>query len=395
MYKKVLKTIDIKNDLYKSITKKSNSVLNKQLHFIFSVENPRFQKKFNLTHDQAIEMLQNKGYHAESIKDKYGDEKNSIIVHNPPKHSIKYFQQFAKDMGQESSITSENGFHEMHFHHGENANRHLKGEGTQFHKEAPADYYRSLEDGTHFSHHFDFDNFHKANKSKFQNNKEEPIKKSERFKKYPNILKNQSKHPLHNPESSMKLIHYSPQKQDYINPKYHGVSKIGTEAKQGQPDHPISFYYLEGVEPESIVTTGSKYKHIVSLGNKKVYDIGTDPDKLGQKAHNTAMEEANNRQVNRGIVRPDEFKKHYHKAIKDAGYHGIFNSSLPTDTMSHVVGLFTTEQPDSVHELHQNDYKETSAYDHHEHDNKVKQAADMDGATNPDFLVNLSHNMKK
>ena len=97
----------------------------------------------------------------------------------------------------------------------------------------------------------------------------------------------------------------------------------------------------------------------------------------------------------RGIVRPDEFKKHYHQAIKDAGYHGIFNSSLPTDTMSHVVGLFHIEKPEEVIPMHQKDFKETSAYNHHQHEDKVQEASQMDSATDPEFLVNLSNNMKK
>ena len=401
MYKKVLKTLkkaNSYNNLYKSITDKSNSVLNRQPHFIFSVENPRADQKYKMTHNQALEMLKNKGYNAESIKGKYGDEENSIIVHNPPKSSIRHFQQFAKDMGQESSIVSENGKHEMHFHHGPNAGKHIKGEGTQFHKDQPEDYYSTLEDGTHFSHHFDFGNYHQPSKSKFFTPRSEKMQKSESnriIKKYPTISKNQSSHPLHNPDPQMNLIHYSPEKQNYIDPEYHGVRRIGSEAKQGKPDHPMAFYYLEGVEPENIVTSGSKYKHVVPLGGKRIYDIGTDPDKLGQTAHDAAMEESQKRQVNRGIVRPDEFKKHYHQAIKDAGYHGIFNSSLPTDTMSHVVGLFYGEKPQSVHRLHPNDFKETSAYDHHEHDRKVEEASGLDSATDPEFLVNLSNKFKE
>lgn len=397
MYKKVLKKIDNYNTLHKSITNKGNSVANRQLHFIFSVENPRAEQKYKMTHDQALEMLKNKGYNAEPVKGKYGQEENSIIVHNPKKSSIKHFQQFAKDMGQESSIVSENGFHEMHFHHGENAGKHIKGEGTNFHKQQPQDYYSTLADGTHFSHNFDFENFHQPSKSKFFQLPDPKMQKNESTfnRTYPLITKNESKHPLHNPHPLMNLIHYAPQQQERISPEYHGVRKIGAESKQGKPDHPMSFYYLEGVEPESIVTSGSRYKHIVPLGGKKIYDIGTDPDNLSSKAYEKASEEANQRQINRGLVRPDEHKRHYHQAIKDAGYHGIFNSSLPTDTMSHVVGLFTTEKPSSILPLHPNDFKQTSTYDHHKHDLKVKEAQKLDGAVDPHFLVNLTNSLKE
>jgi hypothetical protein len=63
--------------------------------------------------------------------------------------------------------------------------------------------------------------------------------------------------------------------------------------------------------------------------------------------------------------------------------------------MSHVVGLFTTEKPSSILPLHPNDFKQTSAYDHHKHDLKVKEAQKLDGAVDPHFLVNLTNSLKE
>lgn len=138
-------------------------------HFIFSAENPYHKDKntLNLTHEQALDFLKQKGYKAEEIKGKYGNEERSIIVHNPPKHALKNLMNMSASLGQDSSIFSDGENHEMHFHHGDAAGRHIKGSGTQFHQETPKDFYSTMTDGTHFTHNFDFDNAHDSKASIF------------------------------------------------------------------------------------------------------------------------------------------------------------------------------------------------------------------------------------
>ena len=146
MYKKVLKSLHENRkkepfaDLYKSDT---GAVRGKQPHFIFSAENPLYPTKFKMSHDDVLGFLNDRGYKAESIKGKYGDHEKSILVHNPPKHAVKHLFNLAHSLGQESSIYSNGHDHEMHFHHGDNAGKHIKGQGTAFHKKPPEDYFYS------------------------------------------------------------------------------------------------------------------------------------------------------------------------------------------------------------------------------------------------------------
>lgn len=138
-------------------------------HFIFSAENPYHKDKnsLNLTHEQALNFLKQKGYHAEELKGKYGQEERSIIVHNPPKHAINHLMNMSAALGQDSSIISDGKNHEMHFHHGDAAGKHVKGQGTTFHEQPPEDFYSTTASGHHFTHNFDFDNAHDSHKSQF------------------------------------------------------------------------------------------------------------------------------------------------------------------------------------------------------------------------------------
>ena len=401
MYKSILKSIktDIKQkesllvDLCKNVDKK-HAIHNKLPHFIFSAENPLHESQLQMTHDEAIDFLTSKGYNVEGMSGKYGTEERSILVHNPPKNSWKHLNSFAASLGQDSSIISDGYNHEMHYLNGSKKGRHHKGESTVFHKDAPADFFSTLEDGSHFTHAFDWDKTHRD--SQFLKDSEESLDKSERFVcngKF-NLKKAEDgpRHKLDMAGPDTKLIHYSPkQGLEEITNEHHGVRKIGSEAKQGAPEHKMSFHYAEGVEPESIVTTGAKSKYVSSLGNKKLYDIAKDRHGLWDKTMASLQEKSQNNEYNKGIVMPHEKMPAFHQAIKDAGFHGIYNSGLE-GTMGHAVGMFESMKPDSEHPMHQKDYKKTSATNHHEdaeNRKETKNWAKENGHHNHKFLHNL------
>jgi len=413
MYKKVLKSIhsdirkteDFLDNLYKNSDRKPHGIHDKIPHFIFSAENPMHPSKFSMSHEDTLKFLQDKGYHAEEMKGKYGQEERSIIVHNPPSHSLRHLNRLAQDMGQDSSIISDGHKHEMHYLNGMKAGRHHKGNGTLLHQDAPEDYYSTLSDGTHFTHGFDFDKTHVD--SDFIKDRPEKMKKSEQ------IIKNGvyklckaeggPRHKLALAGPGTKLVHFSPQEGlEEIHPDHHGVRKIGAEAKQGAPTHRMSFYYAEGVEPESIVTSGSKKKYVVDLGNKKLYDIAKDSHGLRDIAREKAQTKKDEYSKSKGWtgqmpINADEFRDAYHQEIKNAGFHGIYNSSLD-NTMSHAVGMFESMKPEAEYKIHPNDFKETSAKDHHNLDAHREEAATFaseNGHHNPDFLSNLSQKLKE
>ena len=408
MYKKVFKNIqnDLKkreqfvNNLFKGSDKKPHGIHDKTPHFIFSAENAMHPANLEMSHDDALEFLKNKGYRAEGMDGKYGKEEKSIIVHNPPKTSLRHLNEFARNLGQDSSIVSDGYDHEMHYLNGSKAGKHHKGQGTVLHQDAPHDYYSTLEDGTHFSHGFDFDKLHSD--SKMIKEPAGSMKKSEDLIKNGEyrLRKAESgpKHKLAMAGPGTKLVHYSPkQGLEQLHPDHHGVRGIGSEAKQGAPDHRMTFYYAEGVKPESLVTSGAKSKYVVDVGNKKLYDINKDPDGLREKAHGKAKDESKDRQINPGIVNKDDMKRHYHQHIKDAGYSGIYNSNLD-DTMSHAVGMFDAMEPEAEHNIHQKDFKETSAKNHHQMDDHLNQAksfAKETGHHNPKFLHNLRNKLEE
>lgn len=154
----------MKSEIFKTFLEKSEQPKKPRLgsHFIFSAENPYHKDKntLNLTHEQTLNFLKQKGYNAEEIKGKYGQEERSIIVYNPPHHSLHALMDLVTNLGQESGILSDGENHQMYFYHGDMRGKYVKGKGTNYHKETPEDYYSTLSDGTHFTHNFDFDQYH-------------------------------------------------------------------------------------------------------------------------------------------------------------------------------------------------------------------------------------------
>lgn len=388
MYKKVYKKIsldkkersEILTDLYKSEV----STLKKP-HFIFSAQSPMYpeNQRLNMSHADVMGLLQRKGYKVEEMQGMYGKPEKSILVHNPSKVAVRHLLDLSKELGQESSIYSDSYNHEFHFHGGENAGKHAKGQGTTIHKRPPEDHYSTMTDGTNFTHLINFDELHDADKSSVKQN--DSIKKSEKAGLL--LAKNENKHPLETAGPDTKLIHYSPfPNLSTIDPFHHGVRRIGAEAKQGKPEHPTSFFYLEGTEPESLVTSGCHHKYVARLGHHKLYDVGTDPD--GVRTHLRTSGKTNNP----GIYTRDELDGE----IKRRGYHGIYNSSLD-NTMKNVVALYHPVKPDKEMKLHPKDIGKATSIDHHGNElamKDAKQYAKDNGHHNGAFLHNLTNKFK-
>ena len=405
-YKKVLKNIRTEqlvkdnyySDLAKSMSKKPHAVHDRQPHFIFSAEQPYHPTKFSMTHDETMDFLDVRGYNVETMEGKYGGNEKSILVHNPPKHTIKHLKKLSADLGQDSSIVSDGYNHEMHYHHGDSAGKHIKGQGTNFHKQEPDDNYSTLEDGTHFTHNFTMDEMH-GSRDSMHPERPQKMNKSASNRIRPYVRKAETQpHPLDNANYDTKLVHYSPkQGLTSLDSSNQGSRVKDAGSKQGTPKHSMNFFYLEGTKPESVVTSGAKSKYTTSLGGKKLYDRGTDIEGIGQEVHDSLKAEASTRQINPGMVSNEEYNNALHGKLKEKGYHGIYNSKM-NDTMRNVVGMFGNTELESEHNIHPNDFKEVSATDHHAHDKDKKQAKEFakeNGHHSPRFLHKLSDAMKE
>lgn len=390
---KTLKEGDIKKSefvasLYKS---EQGSVRGRKPHFIFSAENPLYPAKLKMSHEETMSFLNDRGYKAEAVQGKYGDHEKSILVHNPPKHAIKHLMKLSSSLGQESSIYSDGYNHELHYHNGDNAGKYHKGQGTNFHKKPPADNFSTLQDGTTFTHNFNFDETHDRPTSMVKQ-QPESLKKSESSSRV-YLGKAEDDHPLVSAGPETKLIHYSPEGGlETLDPAHHGKRGIGAEAKQGRPEHPTTFFYLEGTEPENIVTTGSTHKYVASKGSMKFYDVGKDHEGMRAKAKELAEQENLKSKYPNPAGSAIARREHLDQAIRQSGYHGMYNSSL-NDTMRNVVAVYDKVPVDKSHPIHRNDYKEATATNHHANDESLSRAKDFSkehGHHNHRFLHGLT-----
>lgn len=392
MYKKILENLRKSEDRNEFKKESRRSSFRKQPHFIFSAENPYHEASLDMDHDKVMDYLKRRGYEAEEMKGKYANEERSIIIHNPPKYSIRHLQNLAAALGQDSSIVSDGINHEMHYHHGKNKGKHHKGSGTLLHDRVPEDFYSTLSDGTHFTHNFDFDTFHESDKSDYKNLSNKLVKSEQNKLNKPPYLPYNPKHELHSGKD-VKLIHFSPHKGlTEIDPSHQGARDLGERKRRGE--HPFSFFYLDNTPSHTsenqTVLGGSRSKYVVNLGNKKVYDIGTDPDNLYAKAKDVA----NRRQINPGFVQRDDM----YQQIKDAGYHGFINPKQGDPTMSRVVAIFDKMPIHEEYDFHPEDLKHYTSKNHHEHDAGMSRAtehANEEGHHNPKFLHNLSSEFNK
>ncbi len=366
MYKKVLKSIKelsaLKNEVLAGLYKnEENSVMARKPHFIFSAENPMYPENhvYNMKHDEVLNMLKQKGYNAESVSGHYGKPERSILVHNPPKHSLDHLLDLSKKLGQESSIYSDGYNHEMHFHGGPNADHHVKGQGTTIHKRKPDDHFTEMKDGKSFTHLFNFDELHPP-ESSITKDPQLSTKKSE-----VDFVKSEPNHPLIGAGPDTKLIHFSttPGLKN-IDPAHQGARIKDSSSKYGKPEHPVSFFYLEGAKPEGIVTSGASSKYVARLGHHKVYDLGTDPENI----RHGLREASKDRQVNPGSFTRDELDA----AIKAKGYHGIYNSAHPVEDHRMVVGMYHRMPVEKETKFHPKDAELATdqAYEQHHSLNK-------------------------
>ncbi len=379
MYKKVLKILREsglkKSEYFDSLYKSEDGLVLKKPHFIFSAENPLYPAKIKMSHDETMDFLANRGYKAEKVKGRYGNDETSIIVHNPPKHAIKHLMKLAHGLGQESSIYSDSYNHEMHYHHGDNAGKYHKGQGTAIHKRPPENFFSTLSDGTTFTHNFNLDEAHDRSQSMVKQTPESMKKSESSSRVY--LAKKEDDHPLDSAGPETKLIHYSPHGGiETLNPIHHGERRIGAEAKQGTPEHPTTFFYLEGTKPESVVTQGSQHKYVASKGSMKFYDVGKDHEGMKTRAKELAEKENLDSKYPNPPGSAVSRREHLDQSIRQAGYHGIYNSSL-NDTMRNVVAVYDKVPVDKTHPIHRNDYKEVSATNHHANDESLNRARDF------------------
>lgn len=139
--------------------KTDNSIV-KEKHLIFSMDNPAYGQHDNQRHQAMLELLKEHGADHHEIEGHYGKPERSIIVSNPEKHLQAAIEKILTDHGQESYIISDGYNHKMKFLNGENAGKHVRGQGTQFHETAPETGFSKTKDGEIFTHNFDFSQLH-------------------------------------------------------------------------------------------------------------------------------------------------------------------------------------------------------------------------------------------
>ena len=250
-------------------------------HFLFSADNPKFPEnnKLGLNHEQVLHHLKGAGYDAHEVKGHYGAPERSIAIYGvTPEHAEK-LHGMAAQLGQDSSIYSSGKDHEMLFHHGDQKGKKVTGQGTNWHQQKPNDFYTSLPGGVHhFTHNFNFD-------------------KS---------------------EERQKLTHFSGQADlKEIDPKFKGTG-VDARTRGRDSEHPHSFYYRHGTEPEDVVVGQSSHKYSTSYHPKEqpIYDIGADEHKMVEQV----------KQANNGVFNMDML----HQKIKEKGYHGFHNTKHPS-----------------------------------------------------------------
>ena len=300
---KVIHTYGPKEEMKKSEGQPSHREGLSKPHFLLSAENPLHPHKneLGMSHEQVLGHLKQHGYDAHEVMGHYGAPEKSILIHNVNPQQSEQLHGLASKLGQDSSIYSTGKKHEMRFHHGEKAGQSHYGEGTQFHAQKPEDFFTTLPSGEHFTHGFDFS----------QTKPSGQLGKAE--------------------GEDIHLVHYSPQAGlKYVDPKFSG-SGVDSRTKGRETEHPHSFYYRHGTEPEEVVTSRAPNKYHVKIGaDKPIYDIGQDPKGLVRQA----IEE------NQGIANMDMV----HSKLKEHGFHGFHNSNHPS--LSHVVAMY---HPQPVH----------------------------------------------
>ena len=139
---------------------------------------------------------------------------------------------------------------------------------------------------------------------------------------------------------SKKLEHYSTEEGlKQIDPKFKGRG-VDAGVKGRDTEHPHSFFYIAGTEPEHIVSNRARSRYVIDLpDHAKLYDLGTDPEK-----HIEAAVAENNGALNMDMV---------HARLKKAGYHGFYNSAHPYG-LTNVVALYHAQPVSEEHRMGKN-----------------------------------------
>lgn len=134
---------------------------------------------------------------------------------------------------------------------------------------------------------------------------------------------------------SQKLEHYSPKEGlTQIDPQFKGRG-VDVRSNRAFTEHPHSFYYMAGTEPESIVAQSAKKKYVVDLPEEaKIYDIHNDPENFTQQ-----VLKENNGAFNRDMLLGK---------IKSSGYHGFTHSG---SALPNVVALFHAMPISETHDV--------------------------------------------
>lgn len=315
-------------------------------HFLFSAENPRFPQKTALSHEDVVKHLKGAGYDAHEVHGHYGSPERSIAVYGVSKMQAEELHDMAARLGQDSSIYSNGKQHEMRFHHGENAGKAHYGEGTKWHLQKPGDFFTTLPGGQHhFTHSFNFEQLHPAGQlhqaSELLGKTVSPEQKTAQEAVASSLTqKLEGDHDAHmkgikdglkddikkNEQERMRLVHFSHAGDlKQIDPKYKQTG-VDARTKGRDTEHPHSFYYVEGTEPEQVVVSQSRHKYKTSINPAEhpIYDLGHDPRGV---VHEAIKE-------NQGALNMDMV----HAKLKAAGFHGFRNSKHPS--LSNVVAMY-------------------------------------------------------
>ncbi len=342
-FNKFLENHLAKAESSKKEEKNDHAILDKEPHYIFSVENPVYPEKQTkqMGHNEMIQKLDKLGYKAQGIHGQYGgEEENSILVHNPSKEQVGQLHKLAAAHGQESGVYSDGVNHELHYYHGDNAGFYHKGKGTVMFDQKPDDHFSHLGQADKggdkfFRHNLDFESQFQAGTHKPREQVEAEQQQAEAAKKEAAKPAPAMKKAEDDDHLKDSLVHYSSQSGlKSIDPAHQGKG-VDSRTKGRSLDNKVSFFYRHGSEPESVVTQGAKSKYVTKLNaDHKLYDMGKDPEghiknfAQGIKDHN----EKNPQQ--RKYHNTDTMYDH----LKEKGYHGIFNSTH--DSLSNVVAMF-------------------------------------------------------
>jgi hypothetical protein len=134
-------------DLHKSDDERS---LIQQPHIMMTAENPLHPAKTKMTNEQLHAHLESIGEKPMHIKGHYGSPERSLFIPRP--NNPDKIRQIAKELGQESVLESDGSNHILNYVNGPKEGQSEAGSGTDFHEQAPEDYYSVMPGGTTFTH---------------------------------------------------------------------------------------------------------------------------------------------------------------------------------------------------------------------------------------------------